>query len=286
MLPFEYRAHAFRAILDQILPAELPLTRLFSSQVVIYANRSLSDLLSARIKQELSHLTLLLCDGKRQRNEKVTRFLVTDLDNTIIDSRERFRRSIAEALGYSSSASRFPTLDPKTLSRVQRDRFYDVFLSGEYTDLDIPVNGSVEVLSRLRSVGMGIVYLTGRHHSKGESMKDETLKTLSRFGFPMPNGGDVVLYMKPRKSSPTDEFKRTVLEQLSRKLYIVVGLDDEINDLRVMVDLIPMVIGVALSSEVAQQISSKFKIPIAMDWFEVELILFKIGIIPGGNETR
>lgn len=243
-------------------------------------------MLSARIKQELSHLTLLLSDSKSQRNEKVTRFLVSDLDNTIIDSRERFRRSIAEALGYSSSAGAFPTLDPKSLSRVQRDRFYSIFLSGKYMDTDIPVNGSVEVLSRLRSVGLGIAYLTGRHHSKDESMKDETLKTLSRFGFPMPNGGDVVLYMKPRKSSPTDEFKRAVLGHLSRKLYIAVGLDDEINDLRVMVDLIPMVIGVALSSEVAQHISSKFKIPIARDWLEVESILFKSGIIPRGTETR
>jgi phosphoglycolate phosphatase-like HAD superfamily hydrolase len=208
---------------------------------------------------------------------------VTDLDNTLIDSRERLRRSIAVAVDNSLTASVSSIMDPKKLSKDQRDRFYDVFLSGEYTDLDIPVRGSVEVLSRLRSFGLGIIYLTGRHHSKRESMKTETLKTLSRFGFPMPNGQTVVLRMKPRKSSPTDEFKRLVLEQLSKKLYLAVGLDDEINDLQVMVDFIPLVIGVALSSEASRQISSKLKIPIAKDWFEVESLMLKNGIIPGRN---
>jgi len=176
--------------------------------------------------------------------------------------------------------------DPRSLSKSQRDHFYDIFLSGKYMDLDVPVNGSVEVLSRLRSIGLGIVYLTGRHHSKEESMKDETLRTLSLFGFPMPNGQDVVLYMKPRKATPTSEFKRRILEQLSKRFYLEVGLDDEIDDLRVMVGLVPVVIGVALSSEVGQQILSKFKIPVARDWFEVESLLFKKGIISKAKSTR
>lgn len=231
-------------------------------------------------------MTYQTIDASSPPNEMVTRFLVTDLDNTLIDSRERFNRSIAEAVGYSSTASVSPTLDPKKLSKDQRDRFYGVFLSGEYMDLDIPVNGSVKVLSKLRSLGLGIIYLTGRHHSKEESMKTETLKTLSRFGFPMPNAKDVVLCMKPRKASPTDEFKRLVLKQLSKKLYLAVGLDDETNDLQVMTDFIPLVIGVALSPEAARRITAKLRIPIARDWFEVETLMSKNGIIPKSKEPH
>jgi phosphoglycolate phosphatase-like HAD superfamily hydrolase len=208
------------------------------------------------------------------------KILITDLDNTLIDSRERFKRSIAEALDYSLISGVSPILNVRRLSKEQRDRFYDVFLSGKYTDLDIPVNGAVEVLSRLRSFGLGIMYLTGRHHSERESMKAETLRTLTRFGFPMPNGRDVVLYMKPRKAAPTNEFKKKVLEQVSRKLDLAVGLDDEVSDLRVMVGFVPLVIGVALSSEVARAILSEMKIPIARDWFQVESIILRNGIIP------
>jgi hypothetical protein len=202
------------------------------------------------------------------------------MDNTLIDSRERFKRSVAEAVGHPSVASVPPTQDIKKLSKDQRDHFYDVFLSGEYMDLDIPVKGSIEVLPRLRSSGLGIVYLTGRHHSRDESLKTETLKTLSRFGFPIPNGRDILLYMKPKKASPTNEFKRTVLERLSSRLDLAVGLDDEANDLKVMADFIPLIIGVALSSEVAEEISSKLKIPIARDWFEVESIISRNRMIP------
>jgi hypothetical protein len=202
------------------------------------------------------------------------------MDNTVIDSRERFMRSVADATGYPSMAGVPPTLDIRKLSKEQRDHFYNVFLSGEYTALDIPVKGSVEILSRIRSFGLGIIYLTGRHHSEGESMKPETLKTLSRFGFPIPNGRDVLLHMKPKKLSPTGEFKRTVLEQLSKKLDLTVGLDDETNDLQVMADFIPLIIGVALSSEVAREITSRLKIPIARDWFEVETIISRKGVIP------
>jgi phosphoglycolate phosphatase-like HAD superfamily hydrolase len=206
------------------------------------------------------------------------RFLVTDLDNTLIDSRERFRRSVAEATD-ASIASVSPTFGIGGLSRDQRDRFYRLFLSGEHMGLDVPVKGSVEVLSRLRSLGLGTIYLTGRHHSKQESLKSETLRTLSRFGFPMPNGVDTILYMKPRKMSPTDDFKRAVLARLATRFDLAVGVDDEPDDLQVMADFIPLTIGVALSSEVAREIASRLRVPIARNWFEVESIILRNGII-------
>ncbi len=207
------------------------------------------------------------------------RFLVTDLDNTLIDSRERFKRSVAEAAGFTSIAAIPPTFKIDRLSKDQRDRFYRLFLSGGHMDLDVPVKGSVEVLSRLRSLGLGTIYLTGRHHSKEESLKSETLRTLSRFGFPIPNGIDTMLYMKPRKMSPTDDFKRAVLARLATRLDLAVGVDDEPDDLLVIADFVPLAIGVALSSEVAREITSKMRVPIARDWFEVESIIIRSGMI-------
>jgi len=203
------------------------------------------------------------------------RFLVTDLDNTLIDSRERFNRSISEAIGYTSSSATSSVLVAKKLSPEQRNRFYEVFLSGKYMDLDIPVKGSVEVISRVRSMGLGIVYLTGRHHSKEDSLKTETLESLSRLGFPMPNMRDVLLCMKPRKMMPTARYKRNILERLARSLKLAVGVDDEPDDLQVMADFIPITIGLALSPHISREITSKIRVPIAKDWFEVESIILK-----------
>jgi phosphoglycolate phosphatase-like HAD superfamily hydrolase len=163
----------------------------------------------------------------------------------------------------------------KSLTGEQRNRFYEIFLSGRYMDLDVPVIGSVEALNRLKSKGFGIVYLTGRHHSREESLRNETLKTFSRFGYPMPDRSTVMLCMKPNKMSPTHEFKRRVLERLARSMDLAVGVDDEANDLRVMVDIVPLVIGVYLSSQARREIMSELNIPLAKDWFEVESIMTK-----------
>jgi predicted secreted acid phosphatase len=208
---------------------------------------------------------------------RARRFLVTDLDNTLIDSRARFNLAVSEATGYPQAITHQMS-NTKSLTKDQRNKFYDVFLSGKYMDLDVPVKGSVETLKKLRAMGFGIVYLTGRHHSQEESLKYETLKTLSHYGYPIPDNSSVMLYMKPSKMSPTNEYKRNVLERLVRNMSIAVGVDDEENDLQVMVDLIPLVIGVCLSVRVRLELSS-LNIPLAKNWFEVESIMAKRKVI-------
>ncbi|WXG44735.1 MAG: hypothetical protein WED04_12010 [Promethearchaeati archaeon SRVP18_Atabeyarchaeia-1] len=206
------------------------------------------------------------------------RFLVTDLDNSLIDSRARFNRAVSEATGCPLTASP-PVTDLKILRKEQRNKFYDVFLSGRYMDLDVPVKGSVEVLNRLKFAGLGIIYLTGRHHSRGNSLKSETLKTMLHYGYPMPDKAGVMLYLKPDKMSSTHEFKRRALERLARRIDLVVGVDDEPEDVKVMTEIVPLVIGVALSSQSAKEILSKVKVPIARDWLEVESIMKRRAII-------
>jgi hypothetical protein len=208
-----------------------------------------------------------------------TRFLVTDLDNTLIDSRERYYRSIADATGYTLTTARSSVIDVKSLSPYQRNVFYDVFLSSKYMDLDAPVRGSVEVVTKLRSRGMGIIYLTGRHHSREDSMKAGTLKSLSRLGLPMPNTSDVSLLMKPRKMMSTAKYKRNILGRLIRSVKLAVGVDDEPDDLQVMAEFIPLTIGLALSPVTSRELKSKIRVPIAKDWFEVESIILKNRII-------
>jgi hypothetical protein len=208
-----------------------------------------------------------------------TCFLVTDLDNTLIDSRERYYRSIADATGHTLTTAASSVMDVKSLSTYQRNVFYDVFLSNKYMDLDVPVRGSVEVVPKLRSRGMGIIYLTGRHHSREDSMKAGTLKSLSRLGFPMPNTSDVFLLMKPRKMMSTAKYKRNTLGRLIRSLNLTVGVDDEPDDLQVMAEFIPLTIGLALSPVTTRELKSKIRVPIAKDWFEVESIILKNRII-------
>jgi hypothetical protein len=205
-------------------------------------------------------------------------FLVTDLDNTLVDSRARFNRSIAEAMGHSHT--HVPqTVNVRGLGKEQRNKFYELFLSGRYMHLDVPVKGSVEVLARLRSMDVGIIYLTGRHHSRGDSLKDETLKMLSHYNYPMPDKTNVMLFLKPKRMFPTQEYKRRVLERITKSMNLVVGVDDEPDDLSVMAKLVSLTIGLALSSQVASEVLAKVKVPIARDWFEVESIMKQNAIV-------
>jgi hypothetical protein len=91
----------------------------------------------------------------------------------------------------------------------------------------------------------------------------------------MPNDREVLLCMKPDRMMSTAKYKRGALEKLGKVHELAVGIDDEPSDLKVMADFIPMVIGIALSPQVAREITSKVRVPIARDWYEVESIISK-----------
>jgi len=132
----------------------------------------------------------------RLRNKKI---VIYDIDNTIIDVRERYNRSLEEA-----------GLDPNTNIRIipphQRNRFWRVFLSSKYIDLDKPDLEEIERLNSMYEMGYGIVLITGRPNY----MRRDTEKQLSQFGVKYH-----ALIMRPDNNREPDKiYKLKVIKEM------------------------------------------------------------------------
>ncbi len=142
--------------------------------------------------------------------------LITDIDNTIADPRERMKRSLKEINRvdvYEKTMGRFGGFR-KFLNESELDRLWKLVLSDKYLHLDVPEHTSIRVLNRLRERGVRIVYLTGRHDVNGDSMRPGTEQWLQEHKFPDPNCGDVRLMMKPSRKMDDREFKLNALRNL------------------------------------------------------------------------
>jgi len=153
--------------------------------------------------------------------------LVCDVDNTILDTRPRVRRCL-ETIGRGEVFAK----SNKTyggfrafLSEQEAQDFWRIFLSERFLDLDDPLPGAASVLHQWVLQG-ALIYLTGRHDAPGDSMREGTLRWLERHGYPVPNGGQVQLLMKPARTALDLDFKRAALEQLQATHDLVAGLGD------------------------------------------------------------
>lgn len=155
--------------------------------------------------------------------------LVCDVDNTICDTRPRVRRCL-EAIGrgevFAAGSRRYGGFKA-FLSPEELERFFRVFLSERFLALDEPLAGAAETLHAWTREGRVLVYLTGRHDAPGDSMRAGTLRWLEEHGFPVPNGVDVRLMMKPRRPMQDIAHKRAALARLGAEgLDLQVGLGD------------------------------------------------------------
>jgi len=135
--------------------------------------------------------------GKLRGREVV----VFDLDGVLIDSRDRYRLSLAE-------------VDPdaethEELSEDKKRQFWRVFLSEKYMDHDKPIPNAIEML-RERKDYFPIVIITGRT----SNMLNKTIEQLKKFGIEydaliLRNEG---IFLKDWK------FKKHVVEKLGLKV--------------------------------------------------------------------
>lgn len=161
--------------------------------------------------------------------------VVFDLDDTLLSTDHRHVRILREfALilneepATSEAAWRLARLQPGQLrysiadsaraagvrdERVLaglRDFWFARFFKNEYLRSDEPVPGAADYCRHAAERGATVVYMTGRDTSMGEG----TLYSLSRHGFPSPDGNDVRLILKPRFDTPDLEFKTQALREL------------------------------------------------------------------------
>ncbi len=108
---------------------------------------------------------------RRIRDMDRVRLAIFDIDNTLIDSTERFRKSLEEVAGR-----RVESLEE--LGPEERNRFWDVFLSPKYLHLDRPMERGIKELLERRGEGYYILILTGRP----ERMREVTVEQLREIG--------------------------------------------------------------------------------------------------------
>jgi len=162
-------------------------------------------------------------------------YFITDIDNTIADTRLRLRRSLRE-IGreevFAKTSDRFGGFSEYLDSR-ELNKFWGLFLSGEFLYLDEPAPGAAEFLHKLVDEGIDLIYLTGRHDQPEDTMRPGTESWLEESGFPVPNGSGTKLFMKPKRYMEDKEFKLALLkEEFSgrRGSDKVVGVGDHPDD--------------------------------------------------------
>lgn len=108
--------------------------------------------------------------------------VIYDIDNTLIDSRRRYFKSLFEvANGRRVQNFRELTLEEKR-------RFWSVFLSSKYLHLDTPIIETIKEVNSKYNSGFYVILLTGRP----EYMFEDTVRQLDIFGVKYHR-----IYMRP-----------------------------------------------------------------------------------------
>lgn len=187
--------------------------------------------------------------------------IVYDLDATLFDNRPRVLKILENTLAQPE-AEKLPAEVVAAVRRIQREglqyrltdtlqahgvtdpdlltwfqgEWHKRFFTNEYVVYDEPMAGAVEFVNRLHGLGSCSVYLTGRDTP---GMRTGTLTSLSKWGFPEPDGGTCHLITKPTFEQPDPEFKQDAIEQI-RGLGTVAGVfDNEPKPLNVVARAFP-----------------------------------------------
>lgn len=167
------------------------------------------------------------------------KIFVVDVDNTIADTRERMKCSLEDidrGYVYEKTSKKFGGFR-EFLTEYELEELFRIFLSNKYLYLDEPESDSARVLAELVRRDVKIIYLTGRHDQRGDTMRPGTEEWLREHGFPHPKRPDVQLIMKPRRRMDDWEFKVRKLDSLTAKKpkldgREVVGIGDMPDDVQ------------------------------------------------------
>ena len=125
--------------------------------------------------------------------------------------------------------------DPRALKSAYSFWRYR-FFSDAYIAEDRAIAGAAAYVRELARRGAVIVYLTARI----ESRRGATEANLAANGFPAPDGGRVVLRLKPdHYGGGTGDYKREALEAVARLGTVVGGFDNEIANVNIFKRRLP-----------------------------------------------
>ncbi|MBI5597178.1 MAG: hypothetical protein HY928_13885 [Elusimicrobia bacterium] len=169
--------------------------------------------------------------------------VLLDLDDTLLDTTPRHLRIMSEFAALRPEAAALSGVGPAAvryrvtetaraaglveegllseLSSFWGERFF----KNDYLLLDTEVPGASAFSRAVVSAGGVPVYFTGRD----EAMREGTLKSLLRHGFPAPDGGGDAprLVLKPRFEMPDLAYKAEGLEGIAAEGSIEAGFENE-----------------------------------------------------------
>lgn len=180
----------------------------------------------------------------------------TDVDGTVLDNRPRTLRIMCEFAERAHIpaiiADRIGKLTPQDILYSPGENFslvYDAaenpdinsdlssefaafwfarFPTNEYQQYDVPIPGACEHLQGMRTAGISILYLTGRH----EAMRPGLVSTLAHYGFPVPSHDwPVQAALKLMHGQEDVGFKRRVFQRLHDDGVRLVGYIDDNTDM-------------------------------------------------------
>ena len=169
---------------------------------------------------------------------------VFDLDSTILSNKPRQARIVRE-FGSARGISALGRCEPRHvvswdlgdtmrlcgvsekqargLRAAMRQFWLERFFTSDYCKDDTPIAGAREYLQRVKDRRGRILYVTGRH----TGMADGTLEAFRAAGFPLPDGHDVDLWLKPTSEEDDDDWKETCQRRLSDLAGVACAFDNE-----------------------------------------------------------
>lgn len=202
-------------------------------------------------------------------SEGQTPIVIFDLDDTVIDTRERNIRILKDFAAQESIQDQFPAaaqvlqgLDVKNIKYRVTDTLRGLglndikleeeansfwlprFFSNEYCVKDRSLRGAVRYVNRLAEAGAKIVYLTGRDVPR---MGLGTAANLAARGFPL-DFKNVLLMMKPDSKMDDLAFKVEAFQKISEMGTVVAGFENEPANINAIQARFPEAISVFLDT--------------------------------------
>jgi len=152
-------------------------------------------------------------------NEKA---VVFDIDNTILDSEQRFIDARRAGLVDNEGKAVVKGMTSKGRAQKKRD---DFIYKETQLDKDKVIPGSLELITDLMKKGYVIIYVTSRPLKAAE----KTRRQLENKGFPLfrNRNGEVLLYTREGGSLPAAQYKRKVFANLQGNYKIEMVFDDD-----------------------------------------------------------
>lgn len=214
----------------------------------------------ALLAYEPQALVRLLDRVTEVKQQGKTPYVLFDIDDTLLDSRPRTLKIFADFMSQDDVRRSWPddinllgalqiqqigfnTKSNVRAAGVKNEEFVEKvfqfwqprFFSGDYLLEDTVTTGALEFVNEILARGGAVIYFTGRD----ERMRQGTLEAFKRREFPLPNGENVLLFMKPTKEQPDAEYKNSKLSELAALDKVVGGLENEPQNMNLFRKYIP-----------------------------------------------